>query len=159
MMQSEISKSKVNLIIVICSYCFVFLGNVLEFIYRSKTHDILKNAGPNSQDTVLLNERIMHTGMVMMWVASILLLFALVTGEGIGIRSMLIRITIAGLSVIVIKLLFFVGFHDFSFTWNSFLMEAIVMYVTFLFIGSIIWVFAHLKIFKRNKSLDEYDWR
>lgn len=97
----------------------------------------------------------MQMGMVIMWVACILLMFALVIGQGIGIRNMLIRITVAGLSVIVIKLLFFVGFHDFSFTWISFLMEAIIMYVTFLFIGSIIWVFTHFKILKRNKSLDE----
>ena len=155
MMQSEINRSKMKLIVIICSYCFVILGNVLEFIYRSKTHDILKNAASNSQDAVLFNERMMQMGIALMWVASILLLFALVTGQGIGIRNMLIRITVAGLSVIVIKLLFFVGFHDFSFTWNSFLMEAIIMYVTFLFIGSIIWVFTHFKILKRNKSLDE----
>ena len=133
----------------------MILGNVLEFIYRSKTHDILKNAATNSQDAVLFNERIMQIGMVIMWVACILLMFALVTGQGIGIRNMLIRITIAGLSVVLIKMLFFIGFHDFSFTWNSFLMEAIIMYVTFLFIGSIIWVFTHFKILKRNKSLDE----
>ena len=154
-MLSKIKKSKIKLIVIICSYCFVVLGNVLEFIYRSKTHDILKNAAANSQDAVLFHERIMQMGMVIMWVASILLLFALVIGQGIGIRNMLIRITVAGLSVIVIKLLFFVGFHDFSFTWISFLMEAIIMYVTFLFIGSIIWVFTHFKILKRNKSLDE----
>ena len=154
-MQSEINRSKMKLIVFFCSYCFVILGNVLEFIYRSKTHDILKNAATNSQDAVLFNERIMQIGMVIMWVACILLMFALVTGQGIGVRNMLIRITVAGLSVIVIKLLFFVGFHDFSFTWNSFLMEAIIMYVTFLFIGSIIWVFTHFKILKRNKSLDE----
>ena len=155
MMQSEIKKRKVELIVMFFSYCFVILGNVLEFIYRSKTHDILKNAASNSQDAVLFNERIMQMGMVIMWVACILLMFALVIGQGIGIRNMLIRITVAGLSVIVIKLLFFVGFHDFSFTWISFLMEAIIMYVTFLFIGSIIWVFTHFKILKRNKSLDE----
>ena len=137
-MQSEIKKRKVELIVMFFSYCFVILGNVLEFIYRSKTHDILKNAASNSQDAVLFNERIMQMGMVIMWVACILLMFALVIGQGIGIRNMLIRITVAGLSVIVIKLLFFVGFHDFSFTWISFLMEAIIMYVTFLFIGSII---------------------
>ena len=154
-MQSEINRSKMKLIVIICSYCFVVLGNVLEFIYRSKTHDILKNAASNSQDAVLFNERMMQMGIALMWVASILLLFALVTGQGIGIRNMLIRITIAGLSVVLIKMLFFIGFHDFSFTWNSFLMEAIIMYVTFLFIGSIIWVFTHFKIFKRNKSLDE----
>ena len=154
-MLSKIKKSKIKLIVIICSYCFVVLGNVLEFIYRSKTHDILKNAASNSQDAVLFNERMMQMGIALMWVASILLLFALVTGQGIGIRNMLIRITVAGLSVIVIKLLFFVGFHDFSFTWISFLMEAIIMYVTFLFIGSIIWVFTHFKILKRNKSLDE----
>lgn len=155
MMLSKIKKSKIKLIVIICSYCFVVLGNVLEFIYRSKTHDILKNAASNSQDAVLFNERMMQMGIALMWVASILLLFALVTGQGIGIRNMLIRITIAGLSVVLIKMLFFIGFHDFSFTWNSFLMEAIIMYVTFLFIGSIIWVFTHFKIFKRNKSLDE----
>ena len=154
-MLSKIKKSKIKLIVIICSYCFVVLGNVLEFIYRSKTHDILKNAASNSQDAVLFNERMMQMGIALMWVASILLLFALVTGQGIGIRNMLIRITIAGLSVVLIKLLFFIGFHDFSFTWNSFLMEAIIMYVTFLFIGSIIWVFTHFKILKRNKSLDE----
>lgn len=154
-MQSEINRSKMKLIVIFCSYCFVVLGNVLEFIYRSKTHDILKNAASNSQDTVLFHERMMQMGIALMWVASILLLFALVTGQGIGIRNMLIRITIAGLSVVLIKLLFFVGFHDFSFTWISFLMEAIIMYVTFLFIGSIIWVFTHFKILKRNKSLDE----
>lgn len=154
-MQSEINRSKMKLIVIFCSYCFVVLGNVLEFIYRSKTHDILKNAASNSQDAVLFNERMMQMGIALMWVASILLLFALVTGQGIGIRSMLIRIAIAGLSVVLIKLFFFIGFHDFSFTWNSFLMEAIIMYVTFLFIGSIIWVLTHLKIFKRNKSLDE----
>ncbi len=154
-MLSKIKKSKIKLIVIICSYCFVVLGNVLEFIYRSKTHDILKNAASNSQDAVLFNERMMQMGIALMWVASILLLFALVTGQGIGIRNMLIRITIAGLSVVLIKMLFFIGFHDFSFTWNSFLMEAIIMYVTFLFIGSIIWVFTHFKIFKRNKSLDE----
>ena len=118
MIQSEINRSKMKLIVIICSYCFVILGNVLEFIYRSKTHDILKNAASNSQDAVLFNERIMQMGMVIMWVACILLMFALVIGQGIGIRNMLIRITVAGLSVIVIKLLFFVGFHDFSFTWN-----------------------------------------
>ena len=155
MMLSKIKKSKMKLIVIICSYCFVVLGNVLEFIYRSKTHDILKNAASNSQDTVLFHERMMQMGIALMWVASILLLFALVTGQGIGIRNMLIRITIAGLSVVLIKMLFFIGFHDFSFTWNSFLMEAIIMYVTFLFIGSIIWVFTHFKILKRNKSLDE----
>ena len=155
MMQSEINRSKMKLIVIICSYCFVVLGNVLEFIYRSKTHDILKNAASNSQDAVLFNERMMQMGIALMWVASILLLFALVTGQGIGIRNMLIRITIAGLSVVLIKMIFFIGFHDFSFTWNSFLMEAIIMYVTFLFIGSIIWVFTHFKILKRNKSLDE----
>lgn len=155
MMLSKIKKSKIKLIVIICSYCFVVLGNVLEFIYRSKTHDILKNAASNSQDAVLFNERMMQMGIALMWVASILLLFALVTGQGIGIRNMLIRITIAGLSVVLIKMLFFIGFHDFSFTWNSFLMEAIIMYVTFLFIGSIIWVFTHFKILKRNKSLDE----
>ena len=155
MMLSKIKKSKMKLIVIICSYCFVVLGNVLEFIYRSKTHDILKNAVSNSQDAVLFNERMMQMGIALMWVASILLLFALVTGQGIGIRNMLIRITIAGLSVVLIKMLFFIGFHDFSFTWNSFLMEAIIMYVTFLFIGSIIWVFTHFKILKRNKSLDE----
>ena len=138
-----------------CSYCFVVLGNLLEFIYRSKTHDILRKAVSNSQDTVLFHERMMQMGMVIMWVASILLLFALVKGQGIGTQSMLIRITIAGLSVVLIKLLFFIGFHDFSFTWNSFLMEAIIMYITFLLIGSIIWVFTHFKILKRNKSLDE----
>lgn len=154
-MLSKIKKSKMKLIVIICSYCFVVLGNVLEFIYRSKTHDILKNAASNSQDAVLFNERMMQMGIALMWVASILLLFALVTGQGIGIRNMLIRITIAGLSVVLIKMLFFIGFHDFSFTWNSFLMEAIIMYVTFLFIGSIIWVFTHFKILKRNKSLDE----
>ena len=154
-MLSEINRSKIKLIVIICSYCFVVLGNVLEFIYRSKTHDILKNAASNSQDAVLFNERMMQMGIALMWVASILLLFALVTGQGIGIRNMLIRITVAGLSVIVIKLLFFVGFHDFSFTWISFLMEAIIMYVTFLFIGSIIWVFTHFKILKRNINLDE----
>ncbi len=154
-MLSKIKKSKIKLIVIICSYCFVVLGNVLEFIYRSKTHDILKNAASNSQDAVLFNERMMQMGIALMWVASILLLFALVTGQGIGIRNMLIRITIAGLSVVLIKMLFFIGFHDFSFTWNSFLMEAIIMYVTFLFIGSIIWVFTHFKILKRNKSLDE----
>ena len=154
-MLSKIKKSKIKLIVIICSYCFVVLGNVLEFIYRSKTHDILKNAASNSQDVVLFNERMMQMGIALMWVASILLLFALVTGQGIGIRNMLIRITIAGLSVVLIKMLFFIGFHDFSFTWNSFLMEAIIMYVTFLFIGSIIWVFTHFKILKRNKSLDE----
>ncbi len=154
-MLSKIKKSKIKLIVIICSYCFVVLGNVLEFIYRSKTHDILKNAASNSQDAVLFNERMMQMGIALMWVASILLLFALVTGQGIGIRNMLIRITIAGLSVVLIKMLFFIGFHDFSFTWNSFLMEAIIMYVTFLFIGSIIWVFTHFKILKRNKTLDE----
>ena len=154
-MLSKIKKSKIKLIVIICSYCFVVLGNVLEFIYRSKTHDILKNAASNSQDAVLFNERMMQMGIALMWVASILLLFALVTGQGIGIRNMLIRITIAGLSVVLIKMLFFIGFHDFSFTWNSFLMEAIIMYLTFLFIGSIIWVFTHFKILKRNKSLDE----
>ena len=154
-MLSKIKKSKIKLIVIICSYCFVVLGNVLEFIYRSKTHDILKNAASNSQDAVLFNERMMQMGIALMWVASILLLFALVTGQGIGIRNMLIRITIAGLSVVLIKMLFFIGFHDFYFTWNSFLMEAIIMYVTFLFIGSIIWVFTHFKILKRNKSLDE----
>lgn len=154
-MLSKIKKSKIKLIVIICSYCFVVLGNVLEFIYRSKTHDILKNAASNSQNAVLFNERMMQMGIALMWVASILLLFALVTGQGIGIRNMLIRITIAGLSVVLIKMLFFIGFHDFSFTWNSFLMEAIIMYVTFLFIGSIIWVFTHFKILKRNKSLDE----
>lgn len=155
MMQSEIKKSKVELIVMFFSYCFVVLGNMLEFIYRSKTHDILRKAVSNTQDTVLLHERMMQMGMVMMWVASVFLLYAIVRGQGIGIRSMLIRITIAGLSVVLIKLLFFIGFHDFSFTWNSFLMEAIIMYVTFLFIGSIIWVFTHLKILKRNKSLGE----
>ena len=138
-----------------CSYCFVVLGNLLEFIYRSKTHDILRKAVSNSQDTVLFHERMMQMGMVIMWVASILLLFALVKGQGIGTQSMLIRITIAGLSVVLIKLLFFIGFHDFSFTWNSFLMEAIIMYITFLLIGSIIWVFTHFKILKRNINLDE----
>ena len=154
-MQSEIKKKKMKIIVMFCSYCFVVLGNLLEFIYRSKTHDILRKAVSNSQDTVLFHERMMQMGMVIMWVASILLLFALVKGQGIGTQSMLIRITIAGLSVVLIKLLFFIGFHDFSFTWNSFLMEAIIMYVTFLFIGSIIWVFTHFKILKRNKSLDE----
>ena len=154
-MQSEIKKKKMKIIVMFCSYCFVVLGNLLEFIYRSKTHDILRKAVSNSQDTVLFHERMMQMGMVIMWVASILLLFALVKGQGIGTQSMLIRITIAGISVVLIKLLFFIGFHDFSFTWNSFLMEAIIMYVTFLFIGSIIWVFTHFKILKRNKSLDE----
>ena len=138
-----------------CSYCFVVLGNLLEFIYRSKTHDILRKAVSNSQDTVLFHERMMQMGMVIMWVASILLLFALVKGQGIGTQSMLIRITIAGLSVVLIKLSFFLEFRDFSFTWNSFFIEAIIMYVTFLFIGSIIWVFTHFKILKRNKTLDE----
>ena len=154
-MQSEIKKKKMKIIVMFCSYCFVVLGNLLEFIYRSKTHDILRKAVSNSQDTVLFHERMMQMGMVIMWVASILLLFALVKGQGIGTQSMLIRITIAGLSVVLIKLLFFIGFHDFSFTWNSFLMEAIIMYITFLLIGSIIWVFTHFKILKRNKSLDE----
>ena len=149
-MQSEIKKKKMKIIVMFCSYCFVVLGNLLEFIYRSKTHDILRKAVSNSQDTVLFHERMMQMGMVIMWVASILLLFALVKGQGIGTQSMLIRITIAGLSVVLIKLLFFIGFHDFSFTWNSFLMEAIIMYITFLLIGSIIWVFTHFKILKRN---------
>ncbi len=144
-----------KIIVMFCSYCFVVLGNLLEFIYRSKTHDILRKAVSNSQDTVLFHERMMQMGMVIMWVASILLLFALVKGQGIGTQSMLIRITIAGLSVVLIKLLFFIGFHDFSFTWNSFLMEAIIMYITFLLIGSIIWVFTHFKILKRNINLDE----
>ncbi|MBP7320367.1 MAG: hypothetical protein KA953_04835 [Lachnospiraceae bacterium] len=154
-MQSEIKKKKMKIIVMFCSYCFVVLGNLLEFIYRSKTHDILRKAVSNSQDTVLFHERMMQMGMVIMWVASILLLFALVKGQGIGTQSMLIRITIAGLSVVLIKLLFFIGFHDFSFTWNSFLMEAIIMYITFLLIGSIIWVFTHFKILKRNINLDE----
>ena len=155
MMQSEIKKSKVELIVMFFSYCFVVLGNMLEFIYRSKTHDILRKAVSNTQDTVLLHERMMQMGMVVMWVASVFLLYAIVKGQGIGIRSMLIRITIAGLSVILIKLFFFIEFRDFSFTWNSFFIEAIIIYTTFLLIGSIIWVFTHFKILKRNKTLDE----
>ena len=154
-MQSEIKKSKVELIVMFFSYCFVVLGNMLEFIYRSKTHDILRKAVSNTQDTVLLHERMMQMGMVVMWVASVFLLYAIVKGQGIGIRSMLIRITIAGLSVILIKLFFFIEFRDFSFTWNSFFIEAIIIYTTFLLIGSIIWVFTHFKILKRNKTLDE----
>ena len=63
-MLSKIKKSKIKLIVIICSYCFVVLGNVLEFIYRSKTHDILKNAASNSQDAVLFNERMMQIAVI-----------------------------------------------------------------------------------------------
>ena len=84
-MQSEIKKSKVELIVMFFSYCFVVLGNMLEFIYRSKTHDILRKAVSNTQDTVLLHERMMQMGMVVMWVASVFLLYAIVKGQGIGI--------------------------------------------------------------------------
>lgn len=151
-MLSKLQSKKVKVILIAFSYLGLFLSTYLQLFNSMKIHHLLKQNHALEPQTITEFKALISIGLFLSVIFGLFIVIVVQNFKQLSLLSILIRTTLVFLPMMFIKLGIALGFKDFSFTWISFAIEMMIIYCSFLFLGTLIFFLVKYKLHTNTKN-------